>query len=140
MKCWQFLNNTYRIKQFAINIDLFSKKELKWVKYENVIIDTGFDGDILIPFEDFKNHGFEEALLKETEQFIAETISGEEIILRSALSEMKVNEKKIPIVVETFLENKDIIIGRGVLVNLRLLIDGYKEIICDLSQDKNYSS
>jgi len=53
---------------------------------------------------------------------------------------MKVNEKKIPIVVETFLENKDIIIGRGVLVNLRLLIDGYKEIICDLSQDKNYSS
>jgi len=56
LKCWQFLNNTYRIKQFAINIDLFSKKELKWIKYENVIIDTGFDGDILIPFEDFKNH------------------------------------------------------------------------------------
>ena len=138
MECWQFLNNAYRIKQFVINIDLFSRKEAKWVKYENVIIDTGFDGDVLIPFEDFKNNGFEEALLIETDQFIAETISGEEIILLSALSEIKVNKKKIPVIVETFLGNKDILVGRGVLANLRVLIDGFKEITCDLSQDKNY--
>ena len=138
MECWQFLNNTYRVKQFVINIDLFSRKEAKWVKYENVIIDTGFDRDVLIPFEDFKNNGFEEALLIETDQFIAETISGEEIILLSALSEIKVNKKKIPVIVETFLENKDMLVGRGVLANLRVLIDGFKEITCDLSQDKNY--
>ena len=138
MECWQFLNNAYRIKQFVINIDLFSRKEAKWVKYENVIIDTGFDGDVLIPFEDFRNNGFEEALLIETDQFIAETISGEEIILLSALSEIKVNKKKIPVIVETFLGNKDILVGRGVLANLRVLIDGFKEITCDLSQDKNY--
>ena len=139
MECWQFLNNTYRVKQFVINIDLLSKKEVKWIKYENVIIDTGFDGDVLIPFEDFKNNGFDEALLIETEQFIAETISGEEIILLSALSEIKVNKKKIPVIVETFPENKDTLIGRGVLTDLRVLIDGHKEITCDLSQDKNYS-
>jgi len=138
LECWQFLNNAYRIKQFVINIDLFSRKEAKWVKYENVIIDTGFDGDVLIPFEDFRNNGFEEALLIETDQFIAETISGEEIILLSALSEIKVNKKKIPVIVETFLGNKDILVGRGVLANLRVLIDGFKEITCDLSQDKNY--
>jgi len=129
MKCWAFLKSDYRIKQFVMNLKVFSKNR-EWISYNNVLVDTGYDGDILIPEKDFKENGFEQALIIETGKYLAETVSGEELILSSAISEIEINENKLPIIIETFSGNNSFIIGRGILIKLKTALDGFEEKLC----------
>ena len=94
------------------------------------MIDTGYDGDILIPMEDFEENGFNRVLSLDSGDWYAESVSGEELPLFKAYSDLKINTFQIEATVESFDGNNSLLIGRGLLIHLKTLIDGKEEQTC----------
>ena len=130
MKCYPFYLADYRIKQFVLDIELYSPLQKKWIKYNNVLIDTGYDGDILIPITYFEENGFNRVLTLYSGHWQAESVSGEEIRLFAAYSELRTNDIQLEAVVESFNGNNSLLVGRGLLIHLKTTIDGQKEQTC----------
>lgn len=132
MECWNFHQLDYRVKLFILDLKLFSAETKKWIDYSKVIVDTGYDGDLLIPYTDFINNGFLSRLNYEKGFYIAETISGTMINLMSSFSEIQISNQKITILVETFPQNTEILLGRGILRKSKWVIDGLEEKFCNI--------
>jgi len=130
MNCYPFYPSDYRVEEFILDLELYSPLKKEWIKYNNILIDTGYDGDILIPITDFEENGFNKVLTLETDQWKAESVSGEEIRLISSFSEMKINGSKVETLVESFIGNNSLLVGRGILVQLITTIDGKEKQTC----------
>ena len=130
VKCWSFYPSDYRVKEFVMNIQLYSPQQKSWIEYHNMLLDTGFDGDILIPMKDFEKHGFLQVLSIESGQWEAESVSGEKFKLISSFSELRIDDYQIEVMVESFTGNNSGILGRGILIRLKTTIDGKNEQTC----------
>lgn len=130
MECWTFTPSEYRIKEFVIDVDVYSPQNKKWVQYSRILLDTGYDGDLLISENDFVNHGFSRALSIESERWKAESVSGEEILLLTSYSEIRISQQNFPVLIESFKGNNVSLIGRGVLSLVKTIIDGRDEKTC----------
>lgn len=130
VKCWSFYQSDYRVKEFIVNIELYSPQQKSWIKYHSILLDTGYDGDILIPMKDFEKHGFPQVLSIESGQWEAESVSGENLKLISSFSELKIDGYQIEAMVESFIGNNSVLLGRGILIQLKTTIDGKKEQTC----------
>ena len=130
MKCWAFYSSDYRVKEFVLNLELYSPQQKSWINYNNILLDTGYDGDILIPMKDFEKHGFLQVLSIESGQWEAESVSGEELKLISSFSEVKIDGYQVEAMVESFTGNNSVVLGRGILIQLKTTIDGKKEQTC----------
>lgn len=130
VECWSFYPSDYRVKEFVLNIELYSPQQKSWIKYHNILLDTGYDGDILIPMKDFEKHGFLQVLSIESGQWSAESVSGEDIKLISSFSALKINNYQIEAIIESFTGNNSVLLGRGILIQLKTTIDGKKEQTC----------
>ncbi len=132
MECWDFLKTDYRIEQFIINLELFYPKLYQWIKLPNVIIDTGYDGDLLIPYTDFNEAGFLSKFNYKKQSYQAETITGATIDLVSSFTKVKISNKEIPVEIESFKNSTEFILGRGVLIKGKWIINGIEEKFCQL--------
>ena len=130
VKCWSFYPSDYRVKEFVLNLELYSPQQKSWINYHNILLDTGYDGDILIPMKDFEKHGFLQVLSIESGQWDAESVSGEELKLISSFSEVKIDGYQVEAMVESFNGNNSVLLGRGILIQLKTTIDGKKEQTC----------
>jgi len=131
MKCWPFSDLGFRSPIYEIELNLFLTAKGNWHSTPlKFIVDTGFDGDILIAEDIFESLGFfmfEEA---SEDWDMGETISGEHLILRSSFSEVQLNDSCFHVRVETFPDNKENLVGRGLLNHLLSEINGFNNEFC----------
>ncbi len=97
----------------------------------NVLLDTGYDGFLVIPeeiYEDLELHTFE---VMEDEIPIVETFSGEKFILRTANTLIEVEEllDETIIEVDTTPYCKEPLIGRQLLELFIAVLDGREKIL-----------
>lgn len=89
-----------------------------------MIVDTGFDGYLLIPSKLYKKLGFQKYEHPISEFPILETVAGMVIKIRSAPANLYIGNLKIDIDVWTMPDCNEILLGIEVLDELLLKLDG----------------
>lgn len=80
--------------------------------------------------EEFESLGFTVFEEDRVEWDIGETVTHEQIILRSSRSEIRLENSTFEVRIETFDGNKENLIGRGLLNRFLSKIDGLKQEFC----------
>ncbi|MGQ4915586.1 MAG: hypothetical protein ACP6IU_12725 [Candidatus Asgardarchaeia archaeon] len=95
-------------------------------------IDTGYDGNILIPESTYLKLKLNRFELPEDEQIVIETAAGHYIFTRAALATVIIPKTglKIRTTIETFENCKETLIGKGILQRLILLLYYPQENSC----------
>lgn len=115
-QCWHVLSGRYRNPLLTCSIDVYSHLTSKWHKLESVIIDTGYDGDLLLASDKYMELGFNQFELPLSSFDIAESIDRSDIILRASISKAQWGEKRFEIKIESIPENQETILGRGLFL------------------------
>ncbi len=103
---------------------------------EVVPIDTGYNGQLLVPyplFETLNLHCW--SLADSSKKIIATTVTGQVIHLREAYVEVVIPKtgEVYQVVAQTFIGNTRFLIGRGFLRCFRILFDGPAQQTCLLT-------
>lgn len=131
MKCWPFNNSHYRTPFYSIEVELFLTVKGEWnISPVEFLVDTGFDGDILLAEDEFRSLGFSMFEEDKEEWDMGETIAGEQVILRSSHSEIRLENSTFEVQVETFNGNMENLIGRGLLNRFLSQINGFNQEFC----------
>ncbi len=97
------------------------------------VIDTGFEGDVMVPWEDFRP--FTSGELPEELWRTYLTASGSTVRMRSARALAAVGDVVEEVIVETpILGEGRRLVGRGLLIKLKIALDGPKSISCLLRE------
>ncbi len=94
-----------------------------------MIVDTGFEGDILIPSRLYQKLGFRKYEHPISDFPILETIAGMVLKIRSAPAELYIEDLKIDIDVWTMPDCNEILLGLEVLDKLLLKLSGPEQIL-----------
>ena len=89
-----------------------------------MIVDTGFDGHLLIPSRLYKKLGFQKYEHPVSEFPILETVAGMVMKIRSAPANIYIGDLKIDIDVWTMPDCDEILLGNEALDELLLKLDG----------------
>ena len=131
MKCLPFNDQGFRTPIYEIELNLFLIAKGEWhSKPLKFIVDTGFDGDILIAEDVFESLGFYMFEEDRDEWEVGETIAGEYLTLRSSHTEIQIENLSFHIRVETFPNNTESLVGRGLLNRLLSQINGFENEFC----------
>lgn len=100
-----------------------------------VTIDTGYDGEILVPSDIYADLSLFKWEQPEEDWGIGQTISGQTLVLPAADAEILIPklDTAVPVLAETFLDNEEFLIGMGFLQRYRWLLDGPARQTCLLS-------
>ncbi len=101
----------------------FKKEDL------TMIVDTGFEGHVLIPYRLYKNLGFQKYEHSSSEFPILETVAGMALKIRSAPAKLHIENLQIDIDVWTMPECNEILLGLGVLDELLLKLNGPENVL-----------
>ena len=127
--CWNYqdLNGRAKIPVIPLEITVGSIKE-----ENNYLIDTGFDGCLLIPESTYKNFKLHQFELPPDLWAYGESISGELKPLRCSRALVKCNELNFSQVleIETFEGNNQYLVGLEFLKKYQTLLIGDKEQCC----------
>ncbi len=97
-----------------------------------VQIDTGYAGEILIPFDLFQQLRLHLWAFEQT--FTGSTISGQKLNLIESQADLII--PRIPatyrVSIQTFEGNKQFLIGRVFMRNIKLILDGPNKLTCIL--------
>ncbi len=96
------------------------------------ILDTGYDGDILLRNDLYCEFGYEARQLPEEEWAVGETVTGELIRLPATLATCKLEEKVLEVRVETINSLLINLIGRSLISQLETWINGSQMQTCFL--------
>lgn len=101
-----------------------------------VPIDTGYDGEVLIPFELYAELGLFKWERPEEDWGIGETVSKETLVLPAADAEVLIPALGIavPVMVETFWDNEEFLIGLRFVRRYKWLLDGPAGRTCLLTE------
>jgi predicted aspartyl protease len=101
---------------------------LQWLE---ALIDTGYDGGLLIPPDHYRNAGLAATELPVEDWDIAESITGGTTLLQAAIAEINIQglEKSIELRIETFQGNTAILLGLNGIKTLFLCLDGPNQTI-----------
>ncbi len=102
----------------------------------SMIVDTGFEGHILIPSRLYKKFGFQKYEHSASEFPILETVAGMAIKIRSAPAELIIDDLQIEIDVWTMPECNEILLGLEVLDELILKLNGPEKVL-EILNSKN---
>ena len=100
----------------------------------DALIDTGYDGFIMIPIKIFDALNLISSELPQDQVSMAETIVGEHLELRTALGYVEIPKLKISLSLEidTYSNCAEILLGRQFLEYLVITLDGQqKELIIE---------
>jgi len=97
----------------------------------NGLIDTGYDGFILVPLKIFEKLNLMTTELPPDQISFAETIVGEKFKLRTALGQVVIPEISLSLTIEidTYPTCYEILIGRQLLEFIILILNGPKKIL-----------
>ncbi len=102
----------------------------------SMIVDTGFEGHILIPSRLYKKFGFQKYEHSPSEFPILETVAGMAIKIRSAPAKLIIEDLQIDIDVWTMPECNEILLGLEVLDELVLKLNGPEKVL-EILNSKN---
>ncbi len=94
-----------------------------------MIVDTGFEGHLIIPSRLYKHFGFQKYEHAISEFPILETVGGMVIKIRSAPALLKIEDHKMDIDVWTMPDCNEILLGLEVLNKLILKLDGLENVL-----------
>ena len=114
--CWELVNGSFRTPLMVTSIQIYDHLMNEWHELENVVVDTGYDGDVFLNYEVYERLGFRMVEMPATMFTKAEGINGKEISLRGTITSVKWANKQHETRVETFQGNSENIIGRGLLL------------------------
>ncbi len=104
---------------------------------ELVPIDTGYNGQLLVPYSLFETLNLHCWCLPDSppQKIIATTVTGQVIYLMEAYVEVVIpkTDEVYQIVAQTFIGNTRFLIGRGFLHRFRILFDGPARQTCLLT-------
>ncbi len=97
----------------------------------DALIDTGYDGGLLIPPAHYRNAGLAASEIPVEDWDIAESITGGTTLLQAAIAEVKIQglEKSVELRIETFQGNTAILLGLNGIRTLFLCLDGPNQTI-----------
>ena len=114
MKCWSFIDSTFRTDVYNVELELFLIARGEWsVPLLEFTVDTGYDGDLLLSEETFDSLGFSLFEEDESEWDTGESVTGERFVLRSTRSEVRLDNSIFMVRLETFSGNVENLVGRG---------------------------
>ncbi|MEM2984499.1 MAG: hypothetical protein QXS27_05120 [Candidatus Jordarchaeaceae archaeon] len=90
------------------------------------LLDTGFDGMILIPWKTYTELKLEKCQLPDIFSQRGVTVSGEKKKLLSSYAKVEMGTLTLLTVVTTFKDNKLLTIGRGFIEDYKTILDGSK--------------
>ncbi len=133
--CWPFLEKDEEIPLFTVELDL---KAIHSINSPNsyhtttFILDTGYDGDILLKRDLYQQLGYETRQLPEEEWDVGETVTGELLRLPATLANCKLENLVLEVRVETIHSLIDNLIGRNLISQLETWITGAQKKTCIL--------
>jgi predicted aspartyl protease len=133
--CWPFLEKDEENPFFIVELGL---KPIHSINSANpyltttFLLDTGYDGDILLKTDLYRELGYENRQLPKEEWDVGEIVTGDLVRLPATLVNCKLEE----IVLEVRVETIDILtvnlIGRNLISQLETRINGSQRQICFL--------
>lgn len=100
-----------------------------------VRVDTGYDGDLLLSYDDYVKLGLDRFELPTSEWSVGETVSGEVVLLRASMVEVELpGVGRIPMRAETFKGNREALVGLGALNRLVVVLDGKEKSLMIVEQ------
>lgn len=130
LACWQLQSGDYRNPLLICSIEVFSYLTFQWHLIEPVIIDTGYDGDLLFADNYYSSLGFPQFEIPTSSFDIAETIDHSDIILKASITEVKWGGEQFEIRVECIPENQETILGRGLFLKFSSCFNQKKQEFC----------
>ena len=133
--CWPFLEKDHEIPLFTVELGLRSIHSINSTNSyftKTFILDTGYDGDILLKNDLYRELGYETRQLPEEEWDVGETVTGELIRLPATIANCKLEEKVLEVRVETINSLKINLIGRSLISQLETWISGSQMQTCFL--------
>lgn len=136
MICWEFTPSEYRTPLYQMELGLFVTAKGEWVSPAiPFIVDTGFDGDILLEEAIFESLGFSRFEEDSKDWDLGETIDGDHLILRASHTVVQLEKIEFKVRIETFPDNQENLVGRGLLNQMISQINGFnKEFCCSTTQ------
>jgi predicted aspartyl protease len=122
--------------RLAIGIQLRNLSGQSHHETEELIqLDTGYSGDILIPFDLFVSLNLHLWSLSHQVSSQGSTITGQIIQFTEAEAEIIIPKtgQSFPVIVQTFANNTRFLIGRNFLRHLKVLLDGPGDQTCLLT-------
>jgi predicted aspartyl protease len=127
--CWNYQEHDARVKIPVIPLKIVVNTSPK--EY-NFILDTGFDGQLLIPYKTYNDLKLQRFELPPDLWALGESISGELKPLRC--SKALVRNEKLSfsqiVEIETFEQNDQFLLGLSLLRNFQTLLEGRSEQVC----------
>jgi len=93
------------------------------------LLDTGFDGLVLIPRKTYKELELEKCQLPDIFSQQGVTVSGEKKKLLSSYAKVELGNQTLLTVVTTFRDNKLSTIGRGFIETYKTILNGSKKLL-----------
>ena len=136
--CWPFLEKDEENPIFTVELSL---KSIHSINSSNpyftttFLLDTGYDGDILLKNDLYRELGYETRQLPEEEWDVGETVTGELLRLPATLVNCKLDKVVLEVRIETINSLTVNLIGRNLISQLETWINGSQRQICFLFSD-----
>jgi len=125
--CWNYVDIGIRNKVPVVQLEIIvNDKSYSF----NFMVDTGYDGCLLVPYSIYRQLGLEKFELPKDKWSVGETVSGEIFPLISALCKIKIADTIFECIIETFEGNNDFLVGLDFLKNFNVELRGSKQEFC----------
>ncbi|MBI3761318.1 MAG: hypothetical protein HY260_05575 [Chloroflexi bacterium] len=97
-------------------------------------LDTGYDGEVLVPYDLYISSGLKDWEFPQAHWSTGLTASGEPLVMPISRAVLAIPELglRLSVVVDTFEGNNELLIGRALIRQLRVLLDGPTSKTCIL--------
>lgn len=139
-RCWPLLPTKYRTPLIISSVDLYSHLTSEWHTIEPIIIDTGYDGDLLLSNTQYQELGFTQFELPSFSFDIAQSIDQSDIILQASISKVRWGEWEFETRVESLSTNEETILGRGLYLKVSSCYEKKNHEFCLYLKEKDDGS
>ncbi|MFW9996809.1 MAG: hypothetical protein ACFFD4_32505 [Candidatus Odinarchaeota archaeon] len=114
--CWKLLAGNFRTPVITCELSIYSHLTSKWHQLEPVVVDTGYDGDVLLAHGVYQDLGFGFSELPSSAFDKVGLVDGTSIILRSSITKINWANQEHEVRVEAVEGNEETLAGRGLLL------------------------
>lgn len=123
---WPYADDEFNYKAPVIELRISNPLTNSHTTCEK-LLDTGYDGVILLPWSMYLELGLRKCELPRRLWSTGVSVTGEEFPLRAAHALVGLGERRAQIVAETYHDNSKRLVGRGFVDDYRTILDGPRE-------------